>query len=198
MGVLLDFSGEKVVYKGKTYHTCTSYDTVLLLQKLYEEKNLDAGHKINQALKMLVKHPFKVWVLKDIEKAELLKKITKEKISLPERPRTGKQQKLMDFEADSEYIYASFRQAYGMDLLKERGKLQWRRFCELVDGLPEKTKLKEVMRIRAMEIPEPTRYNQKERQNIMELKAYYALPIKGEEEQNGLDMLFSTLEEMAK
>lgn len=197
MGVLLDFSGENVEYKGKMYKTNTSYDTVLLLQKLYDEENLAPGDKINQALKMLTKNPFKVWLLTDIEKAELLKKITEEKINLPPRPKVGKQQKLMDFEADSEYIYASFQQAYGIDLLKERGKLQWKRFCELLDGLPDKTKLREVMRIRAMDVPEPTKYNQKERQNIMELKAYYALPIKGVGGQKGLDMLFSTLEEMA-
>lgn len=197
MGVLLDFSGENVEYKGKMYKTNTSYDTVLLLQKLYDEENLDPGDKINQALKMLTKNPFKVWLLTDIEKAELLKKITEEKINLPPRPKVGKQQKLMDFETDSEYIYASFQQAYGIDLLKERGKLQWKRFCELLDGLPDKTKLREVMRIRAMDVPEPTKYNQKECQNIMELKAYYALPIKGVGGQKGLDMLFSTLEEMA-
>lgn len=197
MGVLLDYSGENVEYKGKTYRTDTSYDTVLLLQRLYDEENLDPGDKINQALKMLTRNRFKVWFLTDMEKAELLKKITQEKINLPPRPKVGKQQKLMDFEADSEYIYASFQQAYGIDLLKERGRLQWKRFCELLDGLPEKTKLREVMRIRAMEIPEPTRYNQKERQNIAELKAYYALPVKGVGGQKGLDMLFSTLEGVA-
>lgn len=198
MGVLLDYSKNCVEYKGRKYHTCTAYDNILLLQKLYGEDELDAGDKIVQALKMLTKDRFKVWLLTDLEKAELLEKITKEKISLPERSHIGKQQKLMDFDVDSEYIYASFRQAYGMDLLKERGRLQWRRFCELLDGLPEKTKLKEVMRIRAMDVPEPTKYNQKERQNIMELKAYYALPVKGMGGQKGLDMLFSTLEEMAK
>lgn len=197
MGVLLDYSGENVEYKGKTYRINTSYDTVLLLQRLYDEENLDPGDKINQALKMITRNPFKVWLLTDIEKAELLKKITEEKINLPPRPKVGKQQKLMDFEADSEYIYASFQQAYGIDLLKERGRLQWKRFCDLLDGLPEKTKLREVMRIRAMEVPEPTRYNQKERQNIMELKAYYALPIKGVGGQQGLDMLFSMLEGVA-
>ena len=103
----------------------------------------------------------------------------------------------MDFEADSDYIYASFKQAYGMDLIKERGKLEWKNFCKLLDGLPDKTKFKEVMRIRAMDVPEPTKYNQKERQNIMELKAYYALPVKGTSRGNGLDMLFATLEGMA-
>ena len=152
---------------------------------------------IVQALKILTRNPFKVWLLSDLEKVELLDQITKEKINLPKRPQIGPQRKLMDFEADSDYIYASFKQAYGMDLIKERGKLGWKNFCKLLDGLPDKTKLKEVMRIRAMDVPEPTKYNQKERQNIMELKAYYALPVKGTKGENGLDMLFSTLERMA-
>lgn len=198
METLLDYSCNSVEYKGKRYHVNVAFDTVLLIQKMYEEEILDASDKISQALKMLTRNRFKVWLLSDMEKAELLEKITREKIQLPKRPQVGPPRKLMDFEADGDYIYASFKQAYGMDLIRERGRLSWRRFCELLDGLPEKTKLKEVMRIRAMDIPEPTKYNQKERQNIMQLKAYYALPVKGNGGQNGLDMLFSTLERMAQ
>lgn len=197
MGVLLDYSQNTVEYKGKKYRVNTAFDTVLLIHQLYEETSLDAGDKITQALKMLTRNPFKVWLLSDMEKVELLEKIMEEKIQLPQRPQIGPPKKLMDFEADSDYIYASFKQAYGMDLVNERGKLQWKNFFELLDGLPDKTKLKEVMRIRAMEVPEPTKYNQKERQNIMELKAYYALPVKGNGE-DGLDMLFTTLERMAE
>lgn len=196
MGILLDYSQESVEYQGKRYYVDTAFDTVLLLQQLYEESSLEAGEKINQALKMLTRNPVKIWLLSDMEKVELLDKITNEKIKLPQRPQIGPPKKLMDFEADSDYIYASFKQAYGMDLIRERGRLQWKNFCKLLDGLPDKTKLKEVMRIRAMELPEPTKYNQKERQNIMELKAYYALPVKGTNGENGLDMLFNTLERM--
>ena len=197
MGALLDYSGNSVNYNGKRYRVNVSYDTVLLVQRMYGEEMLDAGDKICMALKLLVRAPFKVWLLSDLEKAELLGVVMREKIQLPPRPVVGRPQKLMDFEADSDYIYASFKQAYGMDLIKERGRLTWRRFCDLLDGLPEKTKLKEVMRIRAMDVPEPTRYNQKERQNILELKAYYALPVSGSGGQAGLDRLFSTLEGMA-
>lgn len=197
MGALLDYSGDVVTYKGKRYRVDTAYDTVLLVQNLYAEDSLEAADKVLQALRMLTKCPFKVWLLTDMEKVELLEEITRQKIQLPTRPQVGPQRKLMDFEADSDYIYASFKQAYDMDLIKERGRLQWRRFCELLDGLPDNTKLKEVMRIRAMDVPEPTRYNWKERQNIMQLKAYYALPVKGCGGQKGLNRLFATLERMA-
>lgn len=197
MGILLDYSRDIVYFKGKKYRINTSFDVVLLVYRLYEDKELEAGDKINQSLKMLTKNPLKVWLLTDLEKIELLDKIMNEKIKLPQRPKIGQPKRIMDFEADSDYIYASFKQAYGMDLIEERGRLGWRNFCELLDGLPDKTKLKEVMRIRAMEVPETTRYNQKERQNIMELKAYYALPIKGVAGGNNLDTLFATLEGMA-
>lgn len=197
MGILFDYSKDVVIFKGKRYRVNVTFDNVLLVYKLYEEELLEPSDKILQALKMLTRNPFKVWLLSDLEKVELLEYITKEKINLPKRPQIGQSKKLMDFEADSDYIYASFKQAYGMDLIKERGKLGWKNFCKLLDGLPDKTKLKEVMRIRAMDVPEPTKYNQKERQNIMELKAYYALPATGTKEGNGLDMLFTTLERMA-
>ena len=197
MGILLDYSKDIVVFKGKKYRVNTTFDNILLVYKMYEEEILEPSDKIRQALKMLTENPLKVWLLSDLDKIELLEQIMKEKINLPKRPQIGPPRKLMDFEADSDYIYASFKQAYGMDLIKERGKLGWKNFCKLLDGLPDKTKLKEVMRIRAMEVPEPTKYNQKERQNIMELKAYYALPVKGTKGGNGLDMLFATLERMA-
>lgn len=197
MGILFDYSKDIVVFKGKSYHVNDSFDNVLLVYKMYEEEILEPSDKIKQALKMLTKNPFKVWILSDLDKIELLEKIMKEKINLPKRPQIGPPRRLIDFEADSDYIYASFKQAYGMDLIRERGRLGWKNFCKLLDGLPDKTKLKEVMRIRAMEVPEPTKYNQKERQNIMELKAYYALPVKNTNGGNGLDMLFSTLERMA-
>ncbi len=197
MGTLLEDVGNIVVFHGKRYRVDTAYDTVLLLQKLYGEKRLGAADKVAAALKLLVKNHWKVRLLSKMEQVRLLERITQEKIQLPRRPQVGPARKLLDFELDGDYIYASFRQAYGMDLHQERGRLQWRSFCQLLDGLPEKTKLREVMRIRAMDIPEPTRYNQKERQNIMQLKAYYALPVKGHGGQKGLDMLFSALERMA-
>ena len=197
MGTLLESCDDRVLFHGKRFKVDTAYDTVLLVQRLYGEDSLEAGDKVEGALRLMTRNSWKLWRLTLMEKVKLLEKITEEKIQLPKRPQIGPPKRLMDFELDGDYIYASFRQAYGMDLYKERGKLQWRKFCQLLEELPEKTKMREVMRIRAMEVPEPTRYNQKERQNILQLKSYYALPVKGRGGQRGLDMLFSALERMA-
>lgn len=197
MGALFEMKSPTVLFKGKRYRLDLAYDVVLLVQQLYEEENLDNEDKINQALKLLVRDRFRVWLLNDLERAQLLEEITREHISSKRRTRTSSHQKLMDFHYDEAYIYASFRQAYGIDLAEESGKMSWRKYIDLLDGLPDKTKLKEVMRIRAMEIPAPTRTNRKEIQNIMELKSYYALPVKGGGGQDGLNLLFDTLERMA-
>lgn len=198
MGALFEMKRPAVLFKGKRYRLDLAYDVVLLVQQLYEEEDLENEDKINQALKLLVRSRFRVWLLNDLERAKLLEQITREHISSKRRARTSSHTKLMDFCYDEAYIYASFRQAYGIDLAEENGRLSWRKYIDLLDGLPDKTKLKEVMRIRAMEIPAPTRTNRKEIQNIMELKSYYALPVKGGGGQDGLNLLFDTLEKGAK
>lgn len=198
MSLLMGERVPEVRFKGKRYRLNLSYDTVLLVQLLYCDDRLDNGDKINQALKLLVKSSFKVWILGDFDRAKLLEEVTKTYITAKRRPQVSGNPKLMDFRYDGDYIYASFRQAYGLDLERECGRLSWRKFIDLLDGLPDKTKMKEVMRIRAMEIPEPTGTNRKEIQNIMQLKSYYALPVSGGGGQEGLNRLFETLEKGAK
>ena len=53
------------------------------------------------------------------------------------------------------------------------------------------------MRYRGMEIPKPNKSNQKEIQEIMELKTYYALGYQENNGAEGLEKLFTTLEGMA-
>ena len=49
-----------------------------------------------------------------------------------------------------------------------------------------------------MEVPPFNGKNARQIQEINELKSYYALPVKGGGGQSGLDLLFRTLEGMAK
>ena len=135
-----------------------------------------------------------LWLMGEGNKIQLLNKIYEEQIRIPKKPSVGKQIRSFDFDLDAEYIYASFLQDYGMDLVREQGKLHWKQFVALFQGLTSKTKIKEIMRIRAMDVPEPNGHNQKEIQNIMELKTYYALPVEGGGGQSGLDALFAALE----
>lgn len=197
MNMLTEPINQSLRYRNRTYRLNCSYDNVLEVQRLYREKDLGDMDKAMKALEMLVCSRMKLKFLRPSWKLELLELIVKEHIELPKRPPVGRQKKTVDFEQDSDYIYASFMEAYGLDLVDCQGKLHWKKFMALFQGLPEKTKIKEVMRIRAMDMPEAGKHNQKEIQNIMELKSYYALPVEGGGGKQGLDSLFGALERMA-
>ncbi|MEG2451128.1 MAG: Gp15 family bacteriophage protein, partial [Clostridia bacterium] len=95
--------------------------------------------------------------------------------------------------------YSSFVQAYNIDLIDMRNKLDWRKFYSLFLGLPESTKMREVMSIRARHIPFPTKNNQEEIRSLNELKAYWFLPCDIKENyQTELNNLFNGLKNLAK
>lgn len=174
-----------------------AFDVVLRIQRLFREEKIDDELKTEQALKMLVKNRFKLKLLTLKEKQDLLNLIFKDCINTKTRPPTQQKTTVLDFDYDAEYIYASFLLDYHIDLTEVCGRLSWRKFIALFEGLSEKTKIREVMRIRNMEIPQYNGRNQSQIQEIQELKSYYALPVRGGGGQQGLNALFSTLERMA-
>ena len=197
MGFLTDYADAYIEKDGYRYKLDLAYDTVLNVKRMFQEKLLDDADMLVEALHIFGLSDREIGRLNWKDRMDLLEQIHKEKLVGKQRPRVGKQQILFDFEEDGEYIYASFMQAYGIDLIDQQGNLPWHRFIALFQGLPEKTKIKEIMRIRGMELPAPTKTNRKEIQNLMELKAYYALPVKGRGGHAGLDALFSALEQAA-
>lgn len=56
----------------------------------------------------------------------------------------------LDYELDSELIYAAFLGQYGIDLFEVK-ELHWHKFLALLKGLNENTKLREVMGYRCYE-----------------------------------------------
>lgn len=198
MGFLTEYEDNTVCFQGKSYRIDLAYDTVLNIQRMHKEKKLDYPDMLMESLKILGISEKDLARLTWDGREQLFERICREKIDTKPRPKVGKQQRLMDFEADGEYIYASFMLDYGIDLIDQQGKLPWKRFIALFQGLSDKSKIREVMRIRGMELPKPTKYNQKEIQNLMELKAYYALGYQEENGKDALDRLFSTLERMVQ
>jgi hypothetical protein len=152
-------------------------------------------------LEMFVKDYRKIRRLDICEKSEILKSIFDEFINIKVRPAKDTT-KVIDFNQDAMYIYASFRQAYGIDLQAELGRLDWREFIALLRGLPQDTKISEVMSIRSRKMPKPTKYNVEEIRALQEAKAYYALEVCADEGetnfQKGLDKLTVSLERWAK
>ena len=53
-------------------------------------------------------------------------------------------ERILDYEIDSDYIYAAFYQQYGIDLLEIK-ELHWHKFKALLNGLCEETRLYEIM-----------------------------------------------------
>lgn len=197
MGFLTEYEESKIVYKDQEYTLDLAYDTVLNVKRMYAEKILDDADILVEALKIFGIPERSIFRMSWSERMELLEQIFREKITGRPRPKVGQQKVLFDFEEDGEYIYASFVQAYGIDLIEQQGKLPWNRFAALFQGLPGDTKIKEIMRIRDMDIPAPNGNNQKEIQRITELKMYYALGYREDNAAEGLDRLFSTLEGLA-
>lgn len=57
----------------------------------------------------------------------------------------------IDLDKDAEYIFASFQEAYGINLHNEQGKLQWRQFKALLNCLPSETIMQRIAHIRLWE-----------------------------------------------
>ena len=196
MSFIVDPIVEYVECNGYIFRINAAFDTVLSVQKLYREELPDAA-KVEQALKMFIVNKRQVKKLGLQDKVDLLNEIYKQCINTKQRPTARQQLPSFDFEEDAEYIYSSFMLDYGIDLIEQQGILNWKKFIALFQGLSEQTKIREVMRIRSMEIPKYNGKNQKQIQQIQELKAYYALPAKGGGGEKGLDALFSALEAQA-
>lgn len=90
--------------------------------------------------------------------------------------------RVMDYEQDADLIRAAFQQAYGIDL--NTAKLHWIRFSWLLAGLPDGTRFSDVISIRMRPIPEITKYNSKEVQNLIEAKASVALKMSEKEQKD--------------
>lgn len=85
-----------------------------------------------------------------------------------------KQRAPYDIRYDGDYIYASFLQAYGIDLFDVQGELHWKKFNALLSGLPEGTKLMEVIKIRKWK---PQKGDSSEyKEEMRRLQKDYALP----------------------
>lgn len=197
MGFLTEYQTSTVTLGKIRFLINPAFDIVLEIQRLFAEEELTEHDKVEQALDMLVINSRRLRALGIKEKVDLLNEIYRQCINTRKHPPSRKNIRVLDFEYDGEYIYSSFMLDYGIDLIDEQGRLPWKKFIALFQGLSENTKIREVMRIRSMDTPKPTGKNGKQIQEILDLKSYYALPVKGGGGQVGLDALFSALEGMA-
>jgi hypothetical protein len=175
---------ETVEYMGKVYKLDLSFTSVLAALDALENDDLFGEIKLKTALDLLVldKHPCD---------SELLRAVTK--LIVPNEKQSKEQ--VMDFEQDWQSIYAAFRQAYGIDLFKEKD-MHWYVFSALLKNLPDTTRLASIIDIRQKPIPKPTKGNAEYRAWLMHAKAEFALKRAGQFEK-GLQSLFEALKSQA-
>lgn len=173
---------ETVEIDGKTYKLNLSFDNVLRLIDMLNDKQLDDITQIETGLYMLLGVELDYPIEKKEEIFyqifyETIGKETEENISvdLDGNPMPQhKEEKIYSIKQDAPYIFASFYQDYGIDLFEMQGKLHWEKFKALLAGLRPDTKFKEIVNIRTMELP-TGKGTEKQRKQIKELKEYYRL-----------------------
>ena len=166
-----------------------SFRVVLAACDALNDDALPDKVKIKTALDLLVKDRHKGCDV-DLFRAVI-------SVIFPEKKK-DKSPPVIDFSQDWEYIYAAFRQAYGIDLFAE-SEMHWFLFLALIRGLPKSTRMAEIMEIRDTPLPARTKYNAKEIDRLKKAKAAYALKSKEPEDFSAsFNALFDSLTARAK
>lgn len=179
-------------YKGKEYAIDLTFDNVLDVFDVLKDKYLRFYEKTYICLNLLLNDewiPEETLELFEFIFENFIKSEEKEIVEydllgnpLP-KPKEEKDEPVISIEQDAEYIYASFRQAYGMNLFEEQGKLHWHEFRALLNGLPENTSMQRIIQIRKWK---PSKYDTAEYKKEMEkMQKYYALKEVDNEWQTG-------------
>ena len=166
---LQDRLPDSVTVWGRKYRLNLDFRNVLRLMETMARGDLIPGARDYLALKCVMRRPPR-------DAARVLEEVRK--LLFPaQKPADGK--RLTSFEQDADLIRAAFRQAYGIDLYRDR--LHWMEFSALLSALPEGSRYSEVLGIRARPMPAATKYNQAEREWLAKAKAACALEMSEDE-----------------
>ncbi|WP_227995081.1 Gp15 family bacteriophage protein [Oceanobacillus sp. CFH 90083] len=177
---------DTVVIDAEIYEINLAYDNVLRLFDMLHDEELTDVEQIEIGLEMLLGRSLDLDLAKQ---EEVFFEIFKSTISkdaddnapvdidgnpMPVMDKEKDDKKIYSIKQDAEYIFASFYQDYGIDLLEAQGKLHWYKFQALLAGLRQDTKFKEVIEIRTMELP-TGKGTGKHRKQVEEAKKAYRL-----------------------
>ena len=167
------------VFDGHEYKIDLAFDNVLNAFSVFDEIDLRDYEKADIALSLLVGVEYQAntndlwnYVYGTFIHVEDKRSIEYDRKGNP-MPVQKESKQSIDFNKDAEYIYASFMQAYRMDLFKEQGSLQWSQFKALLSGLPSDTIMQRIIQIR---LYEPSKGELSEHKSVMrDLQKIYAL-----------------------
>jgi hypothetical protein len=180
---------DQILILGKKYQLNLTFGNVM---SVFELKQITEEERVKSALFLLLGEeldlPFE-------SQKGIFKYIQDEYLSLREAPRyqvdawgnvinldDEEEERCYDLLFDAKEIYASFMQAYQIDLLAVKDSLHWYKFNALLAGLPATTPFKQIVEIRTWK---PHKTDSKEYQSQMrKLQKEVALPILNEGGEN--------------
>lgn len=181
---------DKLVIDDKEYALDLSFNNVLKLFEMWRDEDVPEFVKPHFGIRILTGETLEDFTVEEM--SEVFNEVFEEHISLSTvednhveydlagnpmktTASNGKQEQApYDIRYDGDYIYASFLQAYGIDLFDVQGKLHWKKFNALLSGLPEGTKFMEVVKIRKWKPQKGDSAEYKE--EMRRLQKDYALP----------------------
>lgn len=181
---------DKLVIDDEEFPLNLSFDNVLRLFEMWRDDDVPEFVKPHFGIRILTGETLEDFTVEEM--SEVFNEVFEEHISLSTvednhveydlagnpmktTASNGKQEQApYDIRYDGDYIYASFLQAYGIDLFDVQGKLHWKKFNALLSGLPEGTKFMEVIKIRKWKPQKGDSAEYKE--EMRKLQKDYALP----------------------
>lgn len=181
---------DKLVIDDEEFPLNLSFDNILRLFEMWRDEDIPEFVKPHFGIRILTGETLEDFTVEEM--SEVFNEVFEEHISLSTvednhveydlagnpmktTASNGKQEQApYDIRYDGDYIYASFLQAYGVDLFDVQGKLHWKKFNALLSGLPEGTKFMEVIKIRKWKPQKGDSAEYKE--EMRRLQKDYALP----------------------
>lgn len=187
-----------VNYDGQDFLIDMAFDNVLSVRDILADKSMTERQQVTTAFAYLVSDPVIATApglsyeykqgLVDLVVRDLIGEEVNEKVIEYDRAGNPMPGQLSDLDDDSDvvqkgtysidldatYIYTGFRQAYGIDLHQELGKLHWQEFQALLRDIPENTAFGEIVKIRGTDLSKIK--DPDERKRLTTLKNKYRLP----------------------
>ncbi|MEV9640417.1 Gp15 family bacteriophage protein [Mammaliicoccus sciuri] len=166
------------VYEDQEYDIDLTFDNVLDVLDVFEDNELRDNEKAEIGLALLLddqdyQPSMELWnhIYQSFIHVGHKQPIEYDRKGNPMPVRKEKQ--TTDLDKDAEHIYASFLQAYNINLFKEQGKLHWHEFQSLLHGLPAVTIMQRIVQIRLWE---PSKGDSAEHKKVMQdLQKVYQL-----------------------
>lgn len=182
MFTLIDDPIEEIVIDGRTFRLNMAFDNIIKINNIQNDDSLSDAEQLVKGAQLLFVNPPNISATHLCEAfisayTEVIGTATEDvEYDLRGNPMPnigGEEENEVhsDLMQDAEYIYASFRMDYDIDLLEERGKMHWYVFRALLAGLSDNAIFKKVLNIRQEPLPK----SGKARTDMEKLKKHYAL-----------------------